>query len=283
MKWLGFQVRYDFINGIVYQWKKFMLLAIAYAVIIADFLVRCKVRNLLGDFTCTDVVLWVFKGMSLIGAGSQDFNIPTSYILPNVLIAFVIGNYPFKDINGYGGMVLMRAGKKSVWWISKCIWAVITAVVSYGILLIEVLVAALAGGKLTWQVNKNVCRIVSGYNKVLIENNPYFTRLAVCMLIAGLLTTIAICFVQICVSQFMGPVIGYIAVIVILIVSVFFNTFALPGNAFMAFRNVMYVPRGGDIKLSLIVDAVLIVISAAAGYLSFKRMDIIKKNDWRML
>ena len=41
-----------------------------------------------------------------------DINIPTAYILPNILIGFAIGNYPFKDINGYGGMVLMRAGKK---------------------------------------------------------------------------------------------------------------------------------------------------------------------------
>ena len=43
-----------------------------------------------------------------------DINIPTAYILPNILIGFAIGNYPFKDINGYGGMVLMRAGKKLV-------------------------------------------------------------------------------------------------------------------------------------------------------------------------
>lgn len=35
-----------------------------------------------------------------------DINIPTAYILPNILIGFAIGNYPFKDINGYGGMVL---------------------------------------------------------------------------------------------------------------------------------------------------------------------------------
>ena len=91
--------------------------------------------------------------------------IPTAYVLPNVLIAFAIGNYPFKDINGYGGMVLMRARKKSVWWISKCIWAVITSVVTYAILVVEVVAVALAGGRLSWQVNRDICYRVSGYDK----------------------------------------------------------------------------------------------------------------------
>lgn len=56
---------------------------------------------------------------------------------------------------------------------------------------------------------------IDGYDKTLIKNNPNLTRLTVYMIIVGLLTTIAICLVQICVSQIMGPIIGYIAVVVI--------------------------------------------------------------------
>ena len=42
MKNVMFQIKYDFINGIVHQWKKFLLIAVIYAVLITDFLVRCK-------------------------------------------------------------------------------------------------------------------------------------------------------------------------------------------------------------------------------------------------
>ena len=42
MKNVIFQIKYDFINGIVHQWKKFLLIAVVYAVLITDFLVRCK-------------------------------------------------------------------------------------------------------------------------------------------------------------------------------------------------------------------------------------------------
>ena len=50
----------------------------------------------------------------------------------------------------------------------------------------------------------------------------------------------------------------------------------------MAIRNILYTPEGGDIRLTILVDMVLIVISVVTGYISFKRMDIMKKSDWRM-
>ena len=145
MKNVWFQVRYDIVNGIVHQWKKFLLLAIVYGVLITQFLAVCRLKHLIGQYTISDIVLYLFKGMSWITDDKSEVIIPTAYVLPNVLIAFAIGNYPFKDINGYGGMVLMRARKKSVWWISKCIWAVITSVVTYAILVVEVVAVALAG------------------------------------------------------------------------------------------------------------------------------------------
>ena len=258
MKNVIFQIKYDFINGIVHQWKKFLLIAVVYAVLITDFLVRCKTKHFMGQYTSSDIILYIFRGMRWIVDVQTDINIPTAYILPNILIGFAIGNYPFKDINGYGGMVLMRAGKKLVWWLSKCIWAVFTACICYGILILEIAGVSLAGGRLN------------------------LTRLTVYMIIVGLLTTIAICLVQICVSQIMGPIIGYIAVVVILIMGVFFRSFLFIGNGFMALRNIMYTPEGGSLTLTVIADVVLIVVSVIAGYASFRQMDILKKSDWRV-
>ena len=104
MKNVMFQIKYDFINGIVHQWKKFLLIAVIYAVLITDFLVRCKTKHFMGQYTSSDIILYIFRGMRWIVDVQTDINIPTAYILPNILIGFAIGN-------GYGGMVLMRAGK----------------------------------------------------------------------------------------------------------------------------------------------------------------------------
>lgn len=51
MKNVMFQIKYDFINGIVHQWKKFLLIAVVYAVLITDFLVRCKTKHFMGQYT----------------------------------------------------------------------------------------------------------------------------------------------------------------------------------------------------------------------------------------
>ena len=48
----------------------------------------------------------------------------------------------------------------------------------------------------------------------------------------------------------------------------------------MAIRNVLYTPQGGDIRLTVIADIVIIAVSVIVGYVSFKRMDILKKSDW---
>ena len=50
----------------------------------------------------------------------------------------------------------------------------------------------------------------------------------------------------------------------------------------MAIRNILYTPEGGDMTLTVAVDIVLIIVSSVVGYFSFKRMDILKRSDWRM-
>ena len=56
MKNVIFQIKYDFINGIVYQWKKFLLIAVVYAVLITDFLVRCKTKHFMGQYTSSEII-----------------------------------------------------------------------------------------------------------------------------------------------------------------------------------------------------------------------------------
>ena len=44
-----------------------------------------------------------------------------------------------------------------------------------------------------------------------------------------------------------------------------------------------YIHRvGGDIRLTIAADAVLAAVSVVVGYISFNRMDILKRSDWRM-
>ncbi len=222
MKIMFFQLKYDCVHGILYQWKKFVLLAVVYAVLIIDFIIRCSNRGLAGTYSIGDIVLWLFKGTKEFDiAANNILDIPTAYILPNILIAFIVGNYPFKDLNGFGTAVLVRTRKKMVWWLSKCVWCILSIVTAYTILIAELLLLVL--------VQKifllfRLCRFVRKYqafDKVLIEHSANFNDIAIYMLIGGVLTSIAISMLQVSLSQILSPIIGYISVVALLIAGVF--------------------------------------------------------------
>ena len=282
MKNVMFQIRYDIANGIIHQWKKLLLLALVYAIIISEFLVTYTLKKIDMPYSAGDLLLWIFKGIDWITDTQKNIEIPTAYLLPNILIGFIIGNYPFKDINGYGGLVLMRTGKKSVWWISKCIWAILVAAVSYSIMIIEVLLVSLINGRLTLNITQSVGIKVSGYDKAVLENNEQLSKLVIVVVLASFITTIALNLIQILVSQIMGPITGYIVIIAVLVVSIFARSFLIIGNGFMAIRNNLYSVNGGDIRQTILIDILMSLFALTAGYFLLLRMDILKKNDWRI-
>lgn len=277
-----FQIRYDITNGIIHQWKKLLLLALVYSIIIGEFVVTYTLKKIDTPYTTGDLFLWIFKGMDWITDTQQNIEIPTAYILPNVLIGFIIGNYPFKDINGYGGLVLMRTGKKSIWWISKCIWSILVAVISYSIMVIEVVLVSLINGRVSLDTTFSVGIKVSGYDRTILESNEQLTKLVIAVVLVSFITTIALNLIQIFISQILGPIVGYIVIISILIVSIFVKSFFVVGNGFMAIRSNLYSANGGDIRQTILIDILMSLFVLIAGYFLLLKMDILKKSDWRI-
>ena len=111
------QIAYDIRQGIIYQWKKYAMLLIVYIVCIVSFIIRCKTNRHIESYTCGDMVMWMLKGMKKIETGRHmNIDIPSVYIFPNVIIAFIVGNYVIKDLYGYGKSVLLKAGSRINWW-----------------------------------------------------------------------------------------------------------------------------------------------------------------------
>lgn len=283
MKIMFFQLKYDCVHGILYQWKKFVLLAVVYAVLIIDFIIRCSNRGLAGTYSIGDIVLWLFKGTKEFDiAVNNILDIPTAYILPNILIAFIVGNYPFKDLNGFGTAVLVRTRKKMVWWLSKCVWCILSIVTAYTILIAELLFVGIGSKNISFIPTMQVCTKISGFDKVLIEHSANFNEIAIYMLIGGVLTSIAISMLQVSLSQILSPIIGYISVVALLIAGVFFSFEAVITNGFMVIRNGMYLSGGYDYTMLISIDILLIATAITVGLIHFVRTDIFNKSEWRI-
>ena len=107
-------VRADIKQGIISEYLKYMVVLIISFIFTQNY--YAKIENyiskgkVVGDATIFDLFLYFFKGMKeYIPASNNPFEIPVDFLLLNILLAIIIGNYPMKDINGYGRSVLVRS------------------------------------------------------------------------------------------------------------------------------------------------------------------------------
>lgn len=284
MKIMFFQLKYDCVHGIADQWKKFALLAIVYSILLMDFIIRCTNRGYSDICSIGDMILWIFKGAKEFDiSASNILDIPTAYILPNILIAFIVGNYPFKDLNGFGQAVLVRTREKRVWWLSKCAWCILSVISSYAILMAEILFVGIYTKKFTFIPTIQVCTKISGFDKQLIEHSANFNKMAIYMLICAVLTSIAISMLQVSLSQIVSPIIGYIVVVTLLMAGVFFNSEMVITNGLMAVRNGIYMPEGYNYILIIFIDIIIIFAAIMVGLFHFVKTDIFNRSEWRIM
>lgn len=274
------QLKYDIVHGICEEWKKYALLLGTYIALIVSFILKYNMTGLAESYNCGDIVLWLFRGMVKYDAmTTHSLDVPTTYILPNILIAFIIGNYPFKDLYGFGTNVIIRTKNKAMWWISKCIWGVVSVILVYTFLIVATLGICAVTGDVSLTPNIEICSRVSNYNRNILKEATGFDEIALYMLAISMLTSIAMVMIQIMLSQLISPVIGYIVVIAILMAGVFFDLPVVISNYFMAIRNSLYVSGGYDLMLPVIIDGICILFSIIIGLISFIKMDIIKTKE----
>ena len=263
------QIAYDIRQGIIYQWKKYAMLLIVYIVCIVSFIIRCKTNRHIESYTCGDLVMWMLKGMKKIETGRHmNIDIPSVYIFPNVIIAFIVGNYIIKDLYGYGKSVLLKAGSRINWWISKCIWCLVSALVCYGMMHIVIAVAGICTGSFSVSPTQDVC--------------CYIVRLMLSVMGTSLVMTMTLNMIQITIGLILSPTIGYMAVMVFLVVAAFSDSPVIITLYCMAVRSGLYMPSGYKIAPALVIMFIMIMVCAIAGAVYSSHMDIIsKKAEWQ--
>ena len=151
------QIKYDIREGIIQQWKKYAVLCVIYIACIVQFIMLCGANRHIDTYTCGDMVMWMFDGVKKFDAGAKNnVDISSVYILPNVFIAYIIGNYVIKDLYGYGKDILIRTGNRIKWWLSKCIWCVLTSCMCYAVLYAVIVIAGICTGSFSFVPTKEV-------------------------------------------------------------------------------------------------------------------------------
>ncbi len=223
--------------------------------------------------TLGDMLAYVFQGKTPYNPEDKEsFSIPFGYLLPNLYLAYLIGNYPVKDLLGTGQQILLRTQTRARWWLSKCAWCAGTVLAFYLVGYAVMLVLTAAGGELSLRLTPELGNLHGMYTE-----DPSSMAWLPSAFVLPIATSLALSMLQLGLMMLIKPVGAYIAVAVIVSASAYFYTPLLIGNYSMLLRSVHFMPGGLGFWLPLMADIAITLISAAAGLLAFRRYDILDK------
>lgn len=280
------EIKLDIKHGMIKSYKKYIpvvILGLFFAGMYVSTLYRVSQRreDIEFNFTLADIILYMFEGVEEYKPNERNVEIPVEYMMLNLYLMYIIGDYVVKDLLGYGKLILMRTQKKIYWWLAKCIWCVLNVILFYAIIYACMIGATLIFGNMslefTPEISKSICRMDLSQENFYVDTG----RLLANAIILPVVTAVSMMLFQMTIGLIVMPVIGYVANVVVLVVSVFSMTPLLQGNAFMMMRNDVYLTGGINGIVSAVISCMLALLSVVAGGIYFERMDILKKS-WKI-
>ncbi|HIZ20633.1 MAG TPA: hypothetical protein H9674_07220 [Firmicutes bacterium] len=269
--------KHDFSVGLLRPAAKWIPVVLIFAASCGYLLLLARAERESGQLaslpTLGDIVAYVFQGRKLYNPTEGDaFTIPFGYLLMNLYLAYLVGNYPVKDLLGYGQQILLRTRRRSRWWVSKCLWCAGTVLSFYLLGYLVMLAAAAVSGGFSLALTPEI-----GAYSELYAADPVSRDWLPSALLLPAATSLALSLLQLALMTVVKPVGAYIVIAVVVAASAYFYTPLLIGNYAMLLRNASFLEGGIAFWPALLVDLGIALAAAAAGFLAFRRYDILDK------
>lgn len=269
--------RYDLVCGYKYNFKKLIIavLFVIFNCILFSAMVSRSMK-LYGyvDVTLMDYLIYFFKGAKAADFDMGVVNIPVVFLGMQIIIASMIGYYPFDDIYGYGKQVFIRVEKKTTWWISKCVWVFTTVLSFYAILYAVVSFYCLITGQdMSLSYHPDIVNYLEQAYIGAVAKQDIFLY----VFVMPVLYSLMISFAQLTISMLLSPIISFLFVMIYNIMGILVMSKGLFANYSMILRDRM--ASGYDIKHTegIIYMFILMIVSVIAGIVVIKRKEIFEK------
>lgn len=272
---------FDLKQGILYN-KLLLITPVAIAVItFLDF--SMKANRFLNDGMIKEAVsygdywFYLYGGMKkYIPTPGDPFLFPVVWIVIFLILPFILLNYPFQDLYGIGQQIIVRSGRRTIWWLSKCGWNILGTLIYH--FLIQV-----TGGVLFYIFHKDLSnKIHMDFVKLAFnaEQQEIWMRysLPFMVIILPVIVSAAINLLQMTFSLFIKPVFGFFTVAAVLLSSAYLLSPALIGNYAMAYRCSWMLKEGVSAASGLILSIILLFLAAFLGLIKFYIYDILESE-----
>lgn len=272
---------FDFRQGILRSGTLLLVPAVIAAVTFFDFYAKARRYLEQGMIQSTvdygDYWFYMYGGMcEYIPSPDNPFQFPAVWILVFLVLPFVLLNYPFRDMYGVGQQILVRSGRRSLWWLSKCCWNFCGTVLYHLIIQAAGLVLSLVFEvEISNRIHMDFINLVFNirYQEVW---NP--SSLPVAAFPLPMLVSAAINMLQMTLSLFIRPMFGFFAVAVLLLASAYLLSPLLIGNYAMAFRYDWMLKVGVSMGAGMRIAAILLFLAVLSGLVRFRLYDILESE-----
>lgn len=279
MKFIKFFIL-DFRRGMHTVWRLYLCGTILFSLLCLDFWNRSRIfLELYPDASRSlgDLALYIFGGMKkFIPTPGAVFPFPTVWLLVMALACFSSLWYPLNDLYGFGKTLLTACQSRKRWYLEKAVWCGVTVSLYFLLGWAVLLFGCLAmGGKFTWTISPYMMELMELTD---VASTVEDWQLTLQLTLLPWLVAVTLSQLQLCLSLWMQPVLGWVVSMVVLLSSAYYASPFLLGNYAMALRDQQVLSGGVDCRVGAAYCLVLLLLSVLTGLVSFRHTDILGKE-----
>lgn len=261
-------------------WRLYLCGAALFALLCLDFWNRSRIFLELypgSSRSLGDLALYIFGGMrKFIPTPGAVFPFPIVWLLVMALACFSSLWYPLNDLYGFGKTLLTACQSRGRWYLAKSLWCGVTVTLYFALGWAVMLLGCwIIGGRFTWSISPYMMELMEVTDVASAVEN---WQLTLQLTVLPWLVALALSQLQLCLSLWMHPVLGWVVSIVVLLSSAYYATPFLLGNYAMALRDQQVLAGGVDGRAGIAYCLGVLLISVLAGLISFKHTDILGKE-----
>ena len=279
MKFIKF-FHLDFRRGMHTVWRLYLCGTVLFSLLCLDFWNRSRIFLELYPGTSRslgDLALYIFGGMKkFIPTPGAVFPFPTVWLLVMALACFSSLWYPLEDLYGFGKTLLTACQSRKRWYLAKAMWCGVTVSLYFALGWVVLLLGCLAmGGKFTWTISPYMMELMEITD---VASTVEEWRLTLQLTLLPWLVAVTLSQLQLCLSLWMQPVLGWVVSIVVLLSSAYYASPFLLGNYAMALRDQQVLSDGVIWQVGALYCMGLLLLCVLAGLISFQHTDILGKE-----
>lgn len=275
----------DVRRSLLGRWKRFSV-ALLFFVLVA-FACKISFSNAylqspqLSPFaapTLGDFLLYAFGGCDLyIFDLDRPFAIPFQWLLLILLAIYINFDLTEESSAGLNVQLLLRAGDKKQYWLSKILCITISTSLYFMLGVIVTLGCGSAlGGVSSLEIDNLILNVMNLSSMVPREaTSPAFIPTLLMVWFAILTITL----LQQLISLFIEPIGSFLVMAVFLFLSAYFMKPFFFGNYAMIIRNALLCEGGVDAAEGILILSLVSLASIAGGCVVYDRKDILSKGE----